>query len=84
MPPEPLTLIALHSGGRPLALCRLAWEDTELQNHLIAVEAAHAKKGKGRGVPINGGLTGALRTTKIDELKGLVFGNQRQVAGIYR
>jgi integrase len=43
-----------------LALCALAWEDTDFRNHLIAVEVAYAKKGKARGVPINEGLTEAL------------------------
>jgi integrase len=57
---EPFVLIALHSGVCLLALCALAWEDTDFRNHLIAVEVAYAKKGKARGVPINEGLTEAL------------------------
>ena len=81
---EPLVLIALHTGFRPLELFALAWEDTEFRNHLITVEAAYAKNGKARGVPMNEVLTEALRTTKIDELTGLVFSNRRKVPGTYK
>jgi hypothetical protein len=60
----------------------LAWEDADFRNHLSTVDAAYAKNGKARGVPMNEVLTEALRTTKIDELMGLVFSNRRMVSGI--
>jgi hypothetical protein len=57
-------------------------KDTDFRNHLITVDAAYTKNGKAHGVPMNEVLTEALRTTKIDELTGLVFSNRRQVPGI--
>ena len=77
-------ITALHTGFRPSEFFALAWEDTEFRNHLITVEAAYAKNGKARGVPMNEVLTEALRTTKIDELTGLVFSNRRKVPGTYK
>lgn len=57
-------------------------KDTTFRHHLITVDAAYAKNGKARGVPMNEVLTEAPRTTKLDKLAGLVFGNRRKVTGI--
>jgi integrase len=73
---NPLVISALHTGFRKSELLSLTWKNIDFRNRLITVEAAYAKNGEARTVPMNEVLTQALRTTKIDELAGPVFRNR--------
>ena len=69
-------ITALHTGFRKSEQLSLTWKNIDFRNRLITVEAAYAKNGEARTVPMHGVLTQTLRTTKIDELAEPVFRNR--------
>jgi len=71
---KPLVITALHTGFRKSELLSLRWEHVDFQNRLIKVEAAYAKNGEARTVPMNSVLTTTLMAIKIgDDSKAPVF-----------
>jgi integrase len=61
---RPLVITALHTGFRKSELLALRWEHVDFRHHLITVEAAYAKNGETRGIPMTATLTGALHALK--------------------
>jgi len=58
---RPLVITALHTGFRKSELLALRWEHVDFRHHLITVEAAYAKNGETRGIPMTATLTETLR-----------------------
>ena len=69
---SPLVLTALHTGFRKSELLSLIWNDVDLRRRVITVQAAYAKSGAARSVPMNDGLTSTLQavtmTARTDSL----------------
>jgi len=65
---RPLVVTALHTGFRKSELLALRWEHVDFRHHLITVEAAYAKNGETRGIPMTATLTETLRTLQ-DEVE---------------
>jgi len=63
---RPIVLTALHTGCRLGELVTLRWEDVDFRTGLLTVQAAYAKTGETRSIPMNPVLTEALRQLKLD------------------
>jgi integrase len=75
---KPLVITALHTGFRASELLSLTWDDVDFRRQTITVQAAYAKNGESRAVPMNHTLTEALKSVKLDQLQGhWVFCNRR-------
>jgi integrase len=61
---RPLVITALHTGFRKSELLALRWEHVDFRHHLITVEAAYAKNGETRSIPMTATLTETLRVLK--------------------
>jgi integrase len=61
---QPLVITALHTGCRKSELLTLRWEHVDFRHHLITVEAAYAKNGETRSIPMTGTLTNTLQALK--------------------
>ena len=61
---RPLVIAALHTGFRKSELLALRWEHVDFRHHLITGEAAYAKNGETRGIPMTETLTETLRVMK--------------------
>jgi len=59
---RPLVITALHTGFRKSELLTLRWEHVDFRHHLITVEAAYAKNGETRGIPMTATLLETLQT----------------------
>ncbi len=62
---RPVVLTALHTGCRLGELLSLRWEDVDFRIGLLTVQAAYAKTGETRSIPMNPILTEALRQLKL-------------------
>jgi len=61
---RPLVITGLHTGFRKSELLALRWEHVDFRHHLITVEAAYAKNGETRSIPMTATLTETLRALK--------------------
>jgi len=61
---RPLVITALHTGFRKSELLALRWEHVDFRHSLITVEAAYAKNGETRSIPMTATLTETLRVLK--------------------
>jgi len=62
---KPLVMTALHTGFRSSELLSLTWEDVDFRRQTITVQAAYAKNGESRSVPMNEVLTATLQTVRM-------------------
>jgi integrase len=58
---RPLVIAALHTGFRKSELLSLTWAHVDFLHHLITVEAAYAKNGETRSIPMTTTLTETLQ-----------------------
>jgi integrase len=57
-------------------LLSLTWDDVDFRQRVITVQAAYAKNGEARSVPMNDVLTAVLKATRINAaVDGVVFCN---------
>lgn len=63
---QPLVITALHTGFRKSELLALRWEHVDVRHHLITVEAAYAKNGETRSIPMTATLTETLCALKSE------------------
>jgi integrase len=74
---KPLVVTALHTGFRKSELLSLTWEDVNFESRDITVQAAYAKNGESRSVPMNDVLTATLEEVRINSTAtGPVFRNR--------
>ncbi|MBI4639780.1 MAG: site-specific integrase [Candidatus Tectomicrobia bacterium] len=74
---KPVVITALQTGFRKSELLSLTWENIDFQHRLITVDAAYAKNGEARTIPMNSFLTETLRVIKIGyDSKDPVFRNR--------
>ena len=74
---RPLVLTALHTGFRRSELLSLTWHDVDFCRRVVMVQAAYAKDGAARSVPMNDVLTTTLQAIKMTAMTdGLVFCNR--------
>ena len=59
-------ITALHTGFRSSELLSLTWRDVDFQRRSITVQAAYAKNGESRSVPMNDVLTATLEEVRIN------------------
>jgi integrase len=64
-PLTPLVVTAVHTGFRKSALLSLSWEDVDCHQRLLTVQAAYAKNGDSRSVPMNEELLATLKMCKM-------------------
>ncbi len=69
----PVVITALHSGLRRSELLSLTWKEVNFDRKLVTVQAAYAKNGERRSVPINAVLTQTLEAVRIKKSSGAVF-----------
>ena len=62
---KPVVMTAIHTGFRKSELLSLTWGNIDFQNQLITVEAAYAKNGEPRSVPMTSRLTATLKSIRI-------------------
>jgi integrase len=63
---RPIVLTALHTGFRKSALLSLTWDDVDFHRRVITVQAASAKNGEARSVPMNDVLTMTLKAIRMN------------------
>jgi integrase len=74
---KPLVVTALHTGFRKSELLSLTWDDVDCASRSITVQAAYAKNGESRSVPMNDVLTATLEGVRITSMAtGAVFRNR--------
>jgi integrase len=74
---KPIVVTALHTGFRKSELLSLTWEDVDFASRSITVQAAYAKNGESRSVPMNDVLTTTLEEVRITFMvTGSVFRNR--------
>jgi integrase len=74
---KPLVVTALHTGFRKSESLSLTWEDVDFKRHNITVQAAYAKNGESRSIPMNDVLTSTLEEVRIKSTaRGPVFCNR--------
>lgn len=74
---RPLVLTALHTGFRRSELLSLTWHDVDFRRRVVTVQAAYAKNGDARSVPMNDVLTTTLQAIKMTATPdGLAFRNR--------
>jgi integrase len=74
---RPLVLTALHTGFRKSELLSLTWEDVDFRRRVSTVQAAYAKNGEARSVPMNDVLTATLKAIRMNAaVDGSVFCNR--------
>jgi len=72
---KPLVLVALHTGCRRSELLSLRWADVDLPYQRLTVQAAYAKDGQTRSIPMNAIVLQTLEALpRTDDLQALVFG----------
>ena len=71
---QPLAITALHTGFRASELFSLTWEDVDFRRRGITVQAAYAKNGESRSVPMNEVLTATLQTVRMNQQMARCFG----------
>lgn len=59
-------IAVLHTGFRKSELLSLTWSNVDFRHRLITVEAAYAKNGEARSVPMTSMLTETLKTFRIN------------------
>lgn len=72
----PLVLATLHTGFRASELTSLTWREVDFRRRLLTVQAAYAKNGESRSVPMNQQLLPVMRALKAsasDPEAGAVF-----------
>ena len=74
----PLVITALHTGFRSAELLSLMWKDVDFRRNLITVQAAYAKNGENRSVPMNTVLTTMLTAVRMSKVAGPVFCNRQR------
>ena len=75
---KPLVVAALHTGFRSSELLSLTWEDVDFRRQIITVQAAYAKNGESRSVPMNTVLTTTLKVVRMGTAAtGPVFCNRQ-------
>jgi integrase len=71
---RPVVVTALHTGFRKSELLSLTWSNVDFRQRLITVEAAYAKNGEARSVPMTNTLTETLQALRRDgDSSGAVF-----------
>jgi integrase len=71
---RPLVTTALHTGFRVSELLSLTWADVDFRRRVITVQAAYAKNGESRSVPMKEVLTATLQTVRMSvSVDGSVF-----------
>lgn len=63
---RPIIISALHTGFRKSELLSLTWGNVDFRHTLITVEAAYAKNGEARSVPMTMILTDTLKASRIN------------------
>ena len=61
-----IVLTALHTGFRKSELLSLTWDDLDSRWRIMTVQAAYAKNGEARSVPMNDVLTVILKAIRIN------------------
>jgi integrase len=61
-----IMIAVLHTGFRKSELLSLTWSNVDFRHRLITVEAAYAKNGEARSVPMTSMLTETLKTFRIN------------------
>jgi integrase len=61
---RPVVITALHTGLRKSELLSLTWQDVDFQRRTITVDAAYAKNGETRSVPMTATVTTTLRALR--------------------
>lgn len=62
---RPIVISALHTGFRKSELLSLRWKHVDFQHRLLTVEAAYAKNGETRSIPMTVLLTETLQAIRI-------------------
>src|SRR5881398_2940408 len=71
---QPLVITSLHTGFRASELLSLTWEEVDFRRQVITVQAAYAKNGESRSVPMNEVLTAVLHDARMStSVDGSVF-----------
>ena len=74
---KPLVITALHTGFRRSELLSLTWKDVDFKRRMITVQAAYAKNGESRSIPMNDVLHATLEEVRINSMgTGPVFLNR--------
>jgi integrase len=85
---RPVVLTALHTGFRKSELLSLTWQDVDFQRRMITVQAAYAKNGETRSLPMTATVTKTLRAFPLAATstasvfltyRGLPYRNLRKV-----
>lgn len=63
---EPLVILAMNTGMRRGELLSLRWQNVNLDRDVLTIEAANAKSGKARHIPLNQKAKSALTNWKND------------------
>jgi integrase len=63
---RPVVIAALHTGFRKSELLSLTWGDVDFRRQLMTVQAAYAKNGESRSVPMNVVLTATLKAIRMN------------------
>lgn len=63
---EPLVILAMNTGMRRGELFSLRWQNVNLERDFLTIEAANAKSGKARHIPLNQKAKSALTNWKSD------------------
>ncbi len=76
--PRPdLVTVGIHCGLRIKAeALTLKWDSVDLKRGLVTVEAAYAKNGRTRSIPLNPTMLGALKALKATVTGEYVFVNE--------
>jgi len=72
---KPLVMTALHTGFRKSELLSLTWGEIDFRHRVITVQAAYAKNGESRSVPMNDVLTTTLKAVRMNAPDNAVFCN---------
>lgn len=63
---EPLVILAMNTGMRRGELFSLRWQNVNLERDFLTIEAANAKSGKARHIPLNQKAKSALTNWRSD------------------